>query len=908
MALSIITNPTALVGQSATNRANNSLSKTIEQLSTGLRINSSADDASGLAVADKLAGQISGLAVAARNAQDGLSYLQTAEAAMGTMTSMVQRIRELAVQAGDPAYTTNDRVVLQTEVDQLLEEIDRVSSSAEFNTKKLLNGDASALWTATEGIEALVNGATISGNYNIETTMNPGSNYVYKSNIMAIAAGKTSFDMISGSGIERLDDIENVLTDATQNIDIVVKKGTEGVTVVPAVVTATVTGGFITGANAETALGDMKVKTSAGASYTFEMEVVKDFTDGTTTALPPSASSNDTVRFRITNSLTGEVGEWQYMTVKDTTDATAAGVHITASKEQIESAFASVGITAEPAGPVVFSALGSLSEGSSITGKVVGDGVVQVGDGAVTTIGDFGGMNGITAGLTGNVIGGSISFEMEATGDFNSAGGSFRYRVTNMETGLQSGWEQGRVDGEGKLATTETSFGVGVLEEVGLGGTIFSAGTKLTTKDFEKGDKVLLSINSNTLAVGTVADYADTITVKFGSGPEVFLSNPTSEEFAKKNKIYTAQMDDAGKVYYGSMDLSFVAGATATTGTSTVVLLGEDDAASEYTRLDKLSNFINDDGRQVLENTRELTIYGNGKQAVVSMEAKDTIESLEEKLSAAIIEALDLGTAGDVNANLVKFINSGDKTLGGNQAVRGTFVLQGAALGEASKLSFSADQGVLEGLGFETIQEGRGSEITATVKDAHTNVTIGSDTVTDGILRNVLQNVDIKLDQNIGSKAIWSTATNTLSFEATGKETSTLHIVNNATRAAIGANEGQTLDISIGRLDTQTLNLRGATVLTFEDAQSTITKADQAIENIASSRAVVGAQMNRLDFTITNLDVSRENMSIAESRIRDLDIAEASSRLAAEQVLLQSASAMLAQANQLPSYAAQLLG
>jgi flagellin len=343
-------------------------------------------------------------------------------------------------------------------------------------------------------------------------------------------------------------------------------------------------------------------------------------------------------------------------------------------------------------------------------------------------------------------------------------------------------------------------------------------------------------------------------------------------------------------------------------GTTTVTLLGEGDAASEYTKLSKLSNFVNDDGRQVLENTRELTIYGNNKQAVLSMEAEDTIQALEEKFSAAIVEALGLGAPGTVNANLVKFIGDKEKTTGGNQAVEGTFVLQGAAIGAASKLSFSADQGVLEGLGFETIQEGQGSSITAEVKDAHTGAVIGSDTVTDGILRNVLQNIDIKLDQNIGSKVIWKTASNSLSFESTGPETSTLHIVDNATRAAIGANEGQTLDISIGRLDSEILNLGGATVLSFEDAQTTITKADQAIETIAASRAVVGAQMNRLDFTITNLDVSRENMLVAESRIRDLDIAEASSRLAAEQVLLQSASAMLAQANQLPSYAAQLLG
>ena len=123
MALSIVNNPTAIGAQGGVNNVNNALAKTIKSLSTGLRINTAADDASGLAVSEKLRGQISGLGKAATNAQDAISMLQTAEGAMGSMTSMVQRIRELAVQAGDPAYTTNDRAMLQLEVDQLKDEI-----------------------------------------------------------------------------------------------------------------------------------------------------------------------------------------------------------------------------------------------------------------------------------------------------------------------------------------------------------------------------------------------------------------------------------------------------------------------------------------------------------------------------------------------------------------------------------------------------------------------------------------------------------------------------------------------------------------------------------------------------------------------------------------------------------------
>ncbi|MDY5050498.1 MAG: flagellin, partial [Candidatus Mucispirillum faecigallinarum] len=224
MAISIINNSTAIGAQSSVNNANSSLTKTLKALSTGLRINSASDDASGLAVSEKLRGQISGLAKAATNSQDAISMLQTAEGAMGSMTSMVQRIRELAVQAGDPAYTSNDRAMLQLEVDQLKEEIDRVSSSTEFNTKKLLNGDAAAIWSASSGdVEAIVKGSPAAGDYKINYTLDPGKNSVYKSNMMTLGEGQMSYDVNSnGTGITKIDNIQGMMRE--DNINMTVSK------------------------------------------------------------------------------------------------------------------------------------------------------------------------------------------------------------------------------------------------------------------------------------------------------------------------------------------------------------------------------------------------------------------------------------------------------------------------------------------------------------------------------------------------------------------------------------------------------------------------------------------------------------------------------------------------------------
>jgi flagellin len=119
--------------------------KALEKLSSGLRINRAADDAAGLAISEKMRGQIRGLQQAARNAQDGISLIQTAEGALDTSHAIIQRMRELAVQAANDTYTDEDRQKLQDEVDQLIEELDRIAGNTEFNTKKLLNGSASGL-------------------------------------------------------------------------------------------------------------------------------------------------------------------------------------------------------------------------------------------------------------------------------------------------------------------------------------------------------------------------------------------------------------------------------------------------------------------------------------------------------------------------------------------------------------------------------------------------------------------------------------------------------------------------------------------------------------------------------------------------------------------------------------------
>jgi flagellin len=124
--------------QLSTNTANTS--KNIEKLSSGLRINRAGDDAAGLAISEKMRGQIRGLDMASKNGQDGISMIQTAEGALNETHSILQRMRELAVQSANDTNTANDRAKLQGETDQLAKEITRISNTTEFNTQNLLAG------------------------------------------------------------------------------------------------------------------------------------------------------------------------------------------------------------------------------------------------------------------------------------------------------------------------------------------------------------------------------------------------------------------------------------------------------------------------------------------------------------------------------------------------------------------------------------------------------------------------------------------------------------------------------------------------------------------------------------------------------------------------------------------------
>ena len=800
---------------------------------------------------------------------------------------MVQRIRELAVQAGDPAYTSNDRAMLQLEVDQLKEEIDRVSSSTEFNTKKLLNGDAAALWSASNGnIEAIVKGAAAEGNYKISYDLDPGQNSVYKTNIMRLGEGEMSYDINSnGTGITKLDNIQGMMREENVNITV----GKQDI------------GAFATGQNAQTNNASY-LQNRSGNTLSITAGSSVSVYVGDASGVQQLSYSIDSAAGTVT--LNGKT-----YTAGGTIDFNGRSLTFTFATATATLAFASqAGVYS------TFTAAATLTDNDLVT---VGSGTAGVtsftgnNDGIVNTA--AGGLDSIKTVGT-NFVEMEVMTDAYDSQNSKAQGFTIQMRTRDASTGELSEWVQISVDTAGKTVGDNTLFAAGTQ--------LFTAAnmnTLGTSGALKSGDRILAQVSKGTLTTaGTVANDIATgttayATVKIGdTGATMTVKNLTSEDTRKTTTFYTAQMDKAGNMYYGQMDITFEKG-TVVTGSSSIDILGEGDVASKYTKLSQLAQFTNADGRMVLDNTQEISIYaGNGNVAKVTLEGSDTIADLENKLTSALVEQLGMGAdetnpnATEINKNLVKFVETPGS---GDRAVQGTFVIQGAVLGEDSNLTFVGDEGVLNALGVTQIQAASDSALNVRVQDAHTGEFIGEDTVTDGRLRNVIEGVDIDIKPSSAANITFDTNSNTMVFSAKGDpEVAYLHIKDNATVAAIGANEGQTLDISIGRLDTKSMGIDGVNVATFDDAQSSITKLDMALEQISKARATAGAQMNRLEYTISNLNTTRENMVAAESRIRDLDIAQASSDMAAQQVLMQSATAMLAQANQIPSYAMQLLG
>jgi len=194
----INTNISSIQAQSAMRTTRASTEKAMERLSTGLKINFAGDDAAGLAIASRMTSQIKGLNMAVKNAQDGISLTQTAEGALGEVQNMLQRMRELSLQAASDTNSSDDRAYLQTELKALSTEIDRVAATTTFNNQKLFSGTDFGTFAPASGTASVTNPSTVT--LKIQVGSNTGTSDKVEITLQETSAAKLGIQVTAVGG------------------------------------------------------------------------------------------------------------------------------------------------------------------------------------------------------------------------------------------------------------------------------------------------------------------------------------------------------------------------------------------------------------------------------------------------------------------------------------------------------------------------------------------------------------------------------------------------------------------------------------------------------------------------------------------------------------------------------------
>ena len=763
-------------------RNQNALSSAIKNLSSGMQINAFKDNPSRMSISEKMRGFILGLQTSSQNAQDGISYLQTAEGATNEITSMLQRMRELAVEGANGVYTANDRLEIQKEIDQLKEEIDRISDTTQFNTKKLINGDSTGAWNVgNDKISAVINGTVADGNYDINVDVKPGQNQVQSTQIFTMREGELGA-YISDKGTTNIGSVSNP--------------------------------------------EDLNMPNPASAGYTV---TVSNPTDG------------GVATATVTNSMT-YVNSYQ--------------------QEGSTMAFGAVSATA------------------------------------------------VTTNESGYFL-----VEFTESNSQASAGATYRVKFISAENGDEGAWVEYTTK-DGKLVENYNSNGFNLSFEIPMlaGATEVKGGDKFlfNVSDFKgvRNDNNLLGQGGGALQVS-----GNGVT-----GPTIVYSNPNSLtkednqngiEETNDVTVHIVSLDPkTGYVSQGEMTLGFEekVGGETQAGTTTINLRGEGQAATSTTKLSELANFVDENGVELFANTQELTIYGNNSKVTIYLEGDDTLQDFVDKLTTAITKDLGMGSGlTEVDKRLVNFNEVEGVGFG---VVPGTMILQSALTGKTGELSFTGNQKLMDALGLETVQESSQNLQTITAKDNLTGVVMGERVTSNSRVTDVIPGLDLIVDSRTGVDAVWNEGTGKIDFTPSNRlenKNLNIHVVDARTEIQVGTEKGEKLDVSLPALDTIALGIGNTNINTQDDAQRAITEIDNALTKVVSVRAKIGANINRLESTMNTLATAEENTVSSESRIRDTNIAKETTAMTAAQVAYQANISLLAQANQIPAIAMQLL-
>ncbi|NLI78332.1 MAG: hypothetical protein GX442_18085 [Candidatus Riflebacteria bacterium] len=875
MALRINTNVTALNAHMNLALNDSRLSGSIERLSSGLRINKAADDAAGLTISEKLRTQVKGINRAIMNVQDGISLIQTAEGALNEIHSMLQRMRELAIQASNDTLTTTDRLEIQKEIAQLKEDINRISWGTEFNTKKLLDGSGTAnvSTSSPKNLDGVVTGAvltfsdfsvnvmpqekwTINGLTQMKGVAQQQRSAIFVRQDGEIASGTTTLQSISNF----YDNNGYFILDQPQTL-------------------------YIQGDNHQGTLVVSKDLTLDQLADRIEAAMT---TDQLGNGLHFEASSCQFIdfgesngQFNVTSGKNGLIGRVNF-TGEESLVRALAFQQVVAPEDPVYSiAVANLGVapgsravlTTQIAGHraagliegldlmfqppsnayarTVSATLGiniATAVSFHVTDSRVGASVVDVS--VVVPAGDFS-MEQVASIMNEQLslgVGGNTSYARVRLNDSyalqfytTNTGSSAYVSIAALAGSTELGLRNGRVTGSGG----SRGYAQATLPMSDLGPNAFNfAANPMTFSIADDHDPTAFtSIVLNT-------DYT-------GGGIDslVLAINQQIDD----NGLMIRAYNEAGYIRFESLETGAYSGFTFSGP-----LLGS-YAQLGFAGIPPVTANVN--GNPVSQDyAYDQLAVGYGFAVVTDGVGLDNLSFYTIDQDGTGVSLGIVATDPMLGTSFHRLVSIADQY---NTSVQ----LTGA------KLAAEVETGT-QTLRFYATTPGEEGQITfSDLADASSDNVLKA---TFGITPQTYDN-------------------------GTGQYEFTMHVRDAFIQFQIGPNQGHTAKANIIRTDVKALGIEDLDLTNIRVAEEAIGLVDKALQRISSERAKLGAIQNRMEYTNNSLNVALQNMSASESRIRDVDMAREVIELTRFQVLQQSSNAMLAQANITPQRVLDLL-
>jgi len=827
---------------------NSKVSKSFEKLSSGYRINRAGDDAAGLAISEKMRAQIRGLSMASKNAQDGISLVQTAEGALTETHAILQRMRELSVQASNGIYDDSDRNHTQAEIDGLKDEIERISTSTTFNNIKILDGSQSAECAAAKEnairqeaaqAEFAEQNAIIDANnqakldaakaryeeakaaYDLKTEktvtnadFSVNASFEDAIPVTDVAAGKPASLTISVADLDTTASAETTtlkFTDNTFDKDATLEiNGVE----VEIVATDTLVD-VMNKINQDAVLGqqftaqvndDQLILTNqtAGAAE----DAVVRMSGGGTTVLD---TAFDTDGIQITDGKDAGVTEFK------------AGESVTIAGTKYEFYSATAG--AAPTGANIVAI--------DIDGKTaIADQLEALRDEVYTKLdGDGNGANGYIVSAVAN---GAFTIEKVAVGEDSN--------LTELQYTAKT--EEGVIVGTRGPLDSKLTPGIEETEPIP---------TKNATVTYE-------------LDLGRKNEI--------NSGSEIKIADKTFQIFANKEEVVKAEasMDDVIFLKDAKDEATFKFDPALNDAVATANPSKELEVGGQVFKLvganvtEMVANLQSAFEQTGLADDYELTVNVSGTPVVV--------DSLSFAAKAAATDVAELEMKYDHGEVNDKEIVTGE-----------------AKLAKAIQEKVSALSGIV---GRISVKEG-----SITFEAEYSDIS-GEDFMAQMGSLEFIANAD---EAPVREKPELEARLEAEYEKVTAQD------MDNGVVFQIGANgdDDQQVNLQIGDMGMEALGIAEVDLTSSYGANEAIDLIDTAIHTVSAQRAQLGAMQNRLEHTIHNLDTNNENLSSAESRIRDVDMAAEMMTYTKNNVLVQAAQSMLAQANQQPQSVLSLL-